>query len=291
MECTVASQQLAVYLSGDLSMRDKRKLFAHLEHCTACSREKEELEKLWRELGTLPQREVPETIRTATLLQIEGRVRREPQRSRLSLGLATWVQKPLTAVFAAIAVASLSLWVLRDVTAFSQLSDEVIFLCSALWTGMLGLSFLFATGAVPSLNPTWQRPARIALSGFGFALVTIALCPKMSLIEWWESLTLGEFLLRFGPTISHGAFGALYAFIPFFLAVCFFGRKLKGNLFSQLLGAGILFLILLFPGILLQALPLSYFVVLSWALGSALGVMMAALSGAGLFRRDSLAHP
>lgn len=290
MECKEAKERLAAYFSEELSISEKNGLMAHLASCSICSEEKEALGKIWAELGSLPEATLPADLRAATLASIEAMFREEQPGLSAKLDFGRWPLKPLSALFGAVAMAFLSLWALRGVTPLEQLSAELIFLCSALWTGILGLSFLFATGAVPSLNPAWQGSARIALSGLGFAVAGIALCPKMSLIEWWESLAPGEFLLRFGPTISHGAFGALYAFIPFFLAVCFFGRKLKENLFSQLLGAGTLFFILLFPGILLQALPLSYFVVLTWALGSALGVTIAALSGAGLFRRGSLAH-
>lgn len=282
MECREAKERLVAHLTEELGPSEKKALVAHLASCSACSEEKEALEKLWDQLGTLPEAPLPADLRDATLSRIEALLREERVSGPWNPG--NWPWAPIGALLGAVSMAFLSLWVSRGVTSMEQLSAEIVFLCAALWTGVLGLSFLFAVGAMPSLSPAWQGAARIALTGFGFAVVGIALCPKMSLIEWWESLAPGEFLLRFGPSMSHAVFGALYAFIPFFLAVCLFGRKLKGNFFSQLLGAGILYFVLLFPGILLQALPLSYFVVLSWVLGSALGVALGALGGAGLYR-------
>lgn len=288
MDCKEAKEKLMTHLGREIGIIEKTRLMAHTVSCSSCSEERAALQKIWKELGNLPDARPPAELRVMTTSRIEAMLLEE-QPSGLSAKLDSghWPLKPLSAIFGAVALAFVSLWVLRGVTPMERLSAELVFLCAAVWTGVLGLTLLFATGAVPSLNPTWRAPARIALTGFAFAMVGIALCPKMSLIEWWESLAPGEFLLRFGPSISHAAFGALYAFIPFFLAVCLFGRKLRGNFFSQLLGAGILYLVLLFPGILLQALALSYFVVLSWALGSVLGVMVAALSGAGLFGRVS----
>ncbi|MBI2087884.1 MAG: zf-HC2 domain-containing protein, partial [Deltaproteobacteria bacterium] len=261
MECKDAKERLVAHLSGELRLREEKKLVAHLASCSACSEDKEALGRIWKELGNLPEAMPPAELRVATTGRIEAMLREE-QPSELSAKLESgrWPLKPLGAIFGAVAMAFVSLWVLRGVTPMERLSAELVFLCAALWTGVLGLTFLFATGAVPSLNPTWRGPARIALTGFAFAMVGIVLCPKMSLIEWWESVAPGEFLLRFGPSISHAAFGALYAFLPFFLAVLLFARKLGGDFFSQLLAAGILYLVLLFPGILLQALPLSYFV-------------------------------
>ena len=105
------------------------------------------------------------------------------------------------------------------------------------------------------------------------------LCPKMSLIEWWESLPPGQFLLGFGQGISHGAFGVIYSFLPIFVAVYVLGRRVKGELLRQALSAGTVFLALLLPVIFLQASPLSVSVFISWAGGSVLGVFMGALSG------------
>lgn len=287
MKCIEAKERLVAYLSEDLGRSEKKALIAHLASCSTCSEEKEALESLWNKLGTLPEAPVPADLQGATLSRIEALLPGE----RLSglWGPGNWRWVPIGALLGAVGMAFLSLWVLRGVTAMEQLSAELVFLCAALWTGVLGLSFLFGTGAVPSLSAAWRIPAQVALSGFGFALLGIALCPKMSLIEWWETVAPGEFLLHFGPSISHAAFGALYAFIPFFLAVLLFRKKLQRSFFSQLLAAAVLYFALLVPGIFLQALPLSAVVFLSWTGGSALGVTMAALGSAGFFRPASSA--
>jgi len=288
MDCREARDRLVALLSGELSSIQKKGLFRHLSACSACSEEKETLEKVWRDIGTLPETEIPGDLRDATIsriekmLQIEAHERLWPRRV-----WENWVPKPLAALFGGVTMAFLSLWVLQRVTAFEQLGYGVIFLCAALWTGIMGGTFLFATGSLPAIGFRWQWASRIALTALGLAMLGTLLCPKMSLIQWWESLPPGQFLLGFGQGISHGAFGVIYSFLPFFVAVYVLGRRVKGELLRQAFSAGILFLILLLPAIYLQTLPLSSAVFLTWAAGSTVGVILGSLSGVGIYRFGS----
>jgi len=285
MDCKKARDCLVALLSGELSSIQKKGLFRHLSTCSACSEEKETLEKVWRDIGTLYETEIPGDLRDATIsriekmLQIEAHERFWPRRV-----WENWVPRPVAAIFGGVTMAFLSLWVLQRVTAFEQLGYGVIFLCAALWTGIMGGTFLYATGSLPAIGFRWQWASRIALTALGLAMLGTLLCPKMSLIQWWESLPPGQFLLGFGQGISHGAFGVIYSFLPFFVAVYILGRRVKGELLRQALSAGTFFLVLLLPVIFLQASPLSVSVFLSWAGGSVLGIFMGALSGARVYR-------
>lgn len=287
MDCRDAKERLIADLGGELSKKEGESLLAHLQLCLECAAEKEALGQIWRQLGAIPEVDVPASLRRATLDLVEQEFHEEATAQPVGTRVKNWTRRPLTAVFAAIALALSSLWVLRGVTDLEKLNVEVIFLCSVLLTGILAETFFFATASLPARAGTWRMASRIALTAFGLAMVGTLLCPKMNLIDWWETLPPGEFLLGFGQGISHAGFGLLYAFVPFFLAVCFFGRKLKRDLLSHALSAGIVFFVLLVPAILLQALPLSALVFFSWTVGSALGVTIAALGGAGLFRLAS----
>jgi len=284
MDCVEARGWLVAHLSGELSKTERKRILVHLAACRPCSDEREALEKIWGDLGALPEAEVPGGLHNATFSRIEELLREEPAQITAESGSKNWTQKVLAAVLGAITLAILSLWALRGVSQFSQLSDETIFLCSSLFTGLLVATFLFATGGLPGISTRWQLPSRIALTGLGLVILGTLLCPKMSLIQWWETLPPGRLLLSYGEGISHGGFGLVYALIPFFLAVCLLGWRAKGALLRHVLNASFLFFVLLLPAILLQAFPLSFFVFLNWSVGSLLGVIVAALSGVGFVR-------
>jgi len=290
MDCLETRGWLVAYFSGELSRTERKRILVHLAACRPCSDEREALEKIWGDLGTLPEAEVPGGLHNATFSRIEELLREEPAQITAESGSKNWTQKALAAVLGAIALAILSLWALRGVSQFDQLSDETIFLCSSLITGLLAATFLFAIGGIPGISTRWQLPSRIALTALGLVILGTLLCPKMSLVRWWETLPPGRLLLSYGEGISHGAFGLFYALIPFFLAVCLLGWRAKDDLLRHVLNASFLFFVLLLPAILLQALPLSSLVFFTWVVGSVFGVTIAAFSGVGVLRLTSSAQ-
>lgn len=288
MDCEEAKALVADLLSGDILEWGEKSLMAHLATCKVCSHEKEGLERVWRNIGALPELEVPADLRDATMSRFEEMLQRErPRLSWMGFLWEDWVPKPLAAIFGGVAMAVFSLWVLRGVTALEQLNDEVIFLCAALWTGVLAATFLLATGNLPGLGFTWQWASRVGLLSLGLTMLGTFLCPKMNLIHWWETLPPGRFLLNFGPAISQGAFGIIYSFLPFSIALYFLGRKMKGKLLPHALSAGGFFLVLLLPAIYLQASPLSSAAIQTWVAGSIFGILIGALSGAGIYKLRS----
>ncbi|MBI4490440.1 MAG: zf-HC2 domain-containing protein, partial [Deltaproteobacteria bacterium] len=220
MDCKEAKDRLISLLTGELSKREKKRLLNHLAACGACSEEEKQLETVWQVIGALPEMEVPGDLRDATLTRIEEMLQaEEPDRLWVKIGWQHWAPKPLAAVFGGVAMVFFSLWVLRGVTVFAQLSDELIFLCAALWTGILAGAFLLATDSVPAISSRWRWASRVGLLSLGFTMAGTLLCPKMNLIHWWETLPPGQFLLSFGPAVSHGAFGIIYSFLPFSIAL------------------------------------------------------------------------
>lgn len=285
MDCKEAKDRLISLLTGELSKREKKRLLSHLAACGACSEEEKQLEKVWQVIGALPEMEVPRDLRDATLTRIEEMLKgEEPDHLGAKIGWHHWDLKPLASVFGGVAMSLFSLWVLRGVTEFERLSAQVIFHGAALMTGLLIGAFLLAMDSLPLVRPSWRWASRTGLVSLGLTMLGTLFCPKMSLIEWWEMLPPGQFLLTFSRAISHGAFGVTYAFVPFFLAVLILGRRVEGGLVRQTLIAGGLFLFLLLPVIYLQALPLSVSVFFTWVVGSVFGAFMGGLTGAGIYK-------
>lgn len=284
MDCREAKNYFVDILSGEIAEKERKRLSSHLAMCTACSQEKETLEKAWRVIGNAPEVEVPEDLHQVTISRMQAMLKAAQPSGLWSIPLELWIPKPLASVMAGMAMAFFSLWVLRGVTEFERLSAQVIFHGAALMTGLLIGAFLIAMDSLALVHPSWRWASRTGLVSLGLTMLGTLLCPKMSLIEWWEMLPPGKFLLSFGPAISHSTFGLIYAFIPFFIAVLILSKKVKGELLRQTLIAGAFFLLLIMPAIYLQAWPLSVNVFLSWAAGSVLGAFIGGLSGASLYR-------
>lgn len=278
IDCKEIRERLAALFDAELAEATKQVVLSHLAECLACSAEKEALEKVWRKIGFLPEAEVPAHIRERTLRRI-GEMLAAEGRAQAPISLP----KSLAAILGGIALTFFTLWVLRRVTVFEEFSYEAIFLFSALFSGIsIGL-FLAATGSLTG-DPKWRWAARISLLSLALTMVGTLFCPEMSLIMWWESLPPGQLLLALGRAASHIVFGAIYAFVPFFLAFLILGRKVKEDLVRQGIAAGAFFVFLLLPAIYLQAWPLSMGVFLSWAMGSAFGSFMGGLSAASVYR-------
>ncbi len=288
MDCKEIRDRLIDLLCGELSRREEGRFLTHLSTCGVCSKEKESLEKAWKGIDSLGEVQVPKELRDATISRIEAMIQAEkPERLWVKLRWKGVALRPLAAVFGGVAMAFLSLWVLRGVIAFDLISPEVIYLHAVLWTGMLAGAFLIAAGCIPAIHRRWESASRIALTSLGLTMFATLLCPRMSLIRWWETLPPGEFLLGFGQGISQGGFGLVYAFLPFLLAICFHVMSARGKVPSYALSAWILFLILLLPVISLQAFPLSLVVFLNWFVGSTFGVLMVAVGRVGIYRLRS----
>ena len=284
MDCREAKNYFVDIFRGEIGKRERKALSSHLAVCTACSREKEMLEKVWRAIGNVPEVEVPEDLHQATISRIQGMLKAMQPSGLWRMPPQLWIPKPLASVMAGTAMAFFSLWVLRGVTEFERLSAQVIFHGAALMTGLLIGAFLLAMDSLALVRPSWRWASRTGLVSLGLTMLGTLFCPRMSLIEWWEMLPPGQFLLTFSRAISHGAFGLTYAFVPFFLAVLILGRRVEGGLVRQTLIAGGLFLFLLLPVIYLQALPLSVSVFFTWVVGSVFGALMGGLTGAGIYR-------
>jgi len=67
INCKELRERLAALFDAELEEATKQVVLSHLAEYPACSAEKEVLEKVWREIGFLPEAEVPAHIREKTL--------------------------------------------------------------------------------------------------------------------------------------------------------------------------------------------------------------------------------
>lgn len=81
MSCATMQENLTRRLAGDLAAEETRALELHLSSCADCRREAEELDRLWRDLGELPDESPSPELRARfeTMLAAEiGRERPRP---------------------------------------------------------------------------------------------------------------------------------------------------------------------------------------------------------------------
>ncbi len=142
---------------------------------------------------------------------------------------------------------------------------------TALWSGLLVVTFAIALLQVRTPSLPLARAARVAILGLGLAGICSALCPDQHFLDWWSRSRAGAPLaaagglplsaLCFGLATSL-VFGAAAALIGF-------GGAQRQTLGPRLPAA--LLLLLFSPGIALQSFGTSWAVFVGWLLGTAAG--------------------
>lgn len=150
---------------------------------------------------------------------------------------------------------------------------------SAVWAGLLVVSFAIAFLKVRTPSVPLARAVSVGILGLGLAGVCGAVCPDPHFLRWWSTTGIGAPLTNIGgPALSALCFGLV--------TTLFFGAVsailvLKGGHHppvKPILAAGIL-LVLLAPGLVLQSVDTSFGVFAGWLAGSAVGALLGVAGG------------
>jgi len=147
-------------------------------------------------------------------------------------------------------------------------SHVVVF--SAVWSGLLvvSLALVFLQVRTPSLP--LARAACVGVLGLGIAGACSALCPDQHFLEWWITTPAGSRIHSVGGlALSALCFGAVSTLVfGAAAAAAALGGRQRGP--GPLLPAAML-LLLLAPGVALQAVGTSPAVFAGWLVGAAAG--------------------
>ncbi len=158
---------------------------------------------------------------------------------------------------------------------------------TALWSGLLVVTFALVMLQVRTPSLPLARSARIGILGLGLAGICSALCPERHFLHWWTATRAGaEFAAAGGLALSALCFGIVSSF-AFGAAAAFIavGSGRRGSLGPLFPGA--MLLLLLLPGIALQSFGSSWAVFGSWILGTGAGAycgIAIGLAARGLLR-------
>lgn len=146
-----------------------------------------------------------------------------------------------------------------------------VIVVTALWSGLLVVTFALVLLQVRTPSLPLARSARIAILGLGLAGICSALCPERHFLEWWSATRTGaQFAAAGGQALSALCFGIVSSFV-FGAAAAFItaGSGRRGPIGPLFPGA--MMLLLLLPAIALQSFGSSWAVFGAWVAGAGAG--------------------
>lgn len=151
---------------------------------------------------------------------------------------------------------------------------------SALWAGLLVVSFAVAFLQIRTPALPLARSASVGILGLGLAGICSVACPDPHFLQWWSGTGVGESITRLaGFALGALCFGlvatAVFGGVSAFLILSGSSRT---GVVGPLLPATVL-LILLAPGVALQSVGTSFGVFAGWLTGTAAGAYLGVAGG------------
>jgi uncharacterized membrane protein len=151
---------------------------------------------------------------------------------------------------------------------------------SAVWAGLLVVSFAIAFLQVRTPTLPLARSAAVGILGLGVAGVCGVVCPDHHFLHWWSASELGAPLTRMaGLALSALCFGVVTTLVIGTVSALLVPSESHRRPVKPLLPATIL-LVLLAPGVALQSVGTSFWVFAGWLGGSAVGALVGVAGGA-----------
>ncbi len=149
---------------------------------------------------------------------------------------------------------------------------------SAIWAGLLVVSFAIAFLQVRTPSLPLARSASAGILGLGLAGICGAVCPDQHFLHWWSETGIGAPVTQTGGlALSALCFGLVTTlFVALVSAFLVLDGAFRPS--RALLPAGMLF-ILLTPGVALQSVGTSFGVFAGWMVGTAVGAYLGIAAG------------
>ena len=153
---------------------------------------------------------------------------------------------------------------------------------SAVWAGLLVVSFAIAFLGVRTPSLPIARSASVGLLSLGLAGICGAICPDPHFLDWWSGTAVGVTLERLGG-LPLGAlcFGLVATLVFAAVSAALILGDTSGPRARPGLPALFLFALLL-PGVALQSFDTSWGVFGGWLVGTAVGAFVGVAAGTRL---------
>jgi hypothetical protein len=157
---------------------------------------------------------------------------------------------------------------------------ELVF--SAVWTGLLVVSFCLMLLQVKTPEVPLDRAAAVGLMGLGLAGLCSLLCPDPHVMSWWLESDAGSAIAAQTSTGSSAVcFGFATVFL-FALAPAMWLLPASASKRQARLAASGFLTLLLAPGVILESVGLPLAVLAAWIVGTVLGSYAGVASGVQL---------
>lgn len=291
--CNSIVEQLPAYIAGELGAEERGEVERHLAHCVSCTSELKAFQRTWDLLDQWEDVVPSQELRNSVLAQVQkltdAKRTRRVDGWRYFKGFSHIVYGTLTAVLSVLLLVSKGDPAGRPYT--EPLTLEFILGFSVLWTGLYILAFWLAAGrGDPTVSPVnfdkvfgpvdLARITYVGLVAIVISLVISWLVPIHSVVKFCLTQPgLQGIKDKISITGFYFLFGGLYAWIPLLMVASFEGRKVSGSPVSYGVLTGVIFVLLMVPGIFLQCGSLTLGMLVSWILGTALGSMAGGVTG------------
>ena len=296
--CNSIVEQLPAYIAGELEAEERRGVERHLAQCVSCNLELQAFQRTWDLLDQWEDVVPSQELRNSILAQVQkladakrtGRV----DGWRYFRGFSHIVYGTLTAVLSVLLLVSKNNPADRPYT--EPLTLQFILAFSILWTGLYILAFWLASRREDPVAPEdsifpvnlnkifgsvdLARTTYVGLVSIVISLIISWLVPIHSVVKFCLTQPgLQGIRDKISITGFYFLFGGLYAWIPLLMVAAFEGRKVSGSPVSYGVLTGVIFVLLMIPGIFLQCGPLTLGMLVGWILGTALGSMAGGVTG------------
>ncbi|MGH7819494.1 MAG: anti-sigma factor family protein [Candidatus Binatia bacterium] len=274
MRCERIDELMAASLTSRLRVDDEHELREHLTACSRCAAERRELRETWDALDAWAVEEPPVLLTDAVKTHILRDLSAE--RGWLPGGMG----RLLGGVALGIALAVVAIAFLPGRAALSQISPALLLSCAAFWAGVFVFASLLLLRPGDHGGSSWRSVGLAGLLAMGGSMILTRSCDVVTLVHACaRSPWCGAVMGRVGLEGGYFVVGSLYAALPLVVALLLVRGTPPLRPIHQGLVAGALLFALLMPAILLQCVPFTAGMVVSWLGGTLVGSLVAGAAG------------
>lgn len=281
MSCEIYRHEMAAYLQNKMTTEARRALEAHLRTCEGCNLALAEAGEAWQALDAWKEAAMPENLARAIKWHAQQAVLGEQNRA-VSQPARSWLRGivPVQSLALGLGAALVSAVVIGARSRFDLHHPLALIAAGAVWVVVYGVVFSLFSAGRENMRMPWKFLARASLVAAGVFLLFTYLSPVPASIAFCSRYTVMQSLVeRLSVAGSYFLFGGLYALVPMGLAAFISLHRNENYALVHGSIAGVMFALLLIPGIVMQCAPFAFGVLLGWFSGALAGSVLGGALG------------
>ena len=277
--CQSFQENFLPYLNNELDPVQQEALKEHLQECKKCELEFLHMQRVWQVLGQWDDEPVSPQVASSILAMGKGMV--VASGSGLQEKEIHGIFKFIVPLVLGLVATLLSSGIIFSRMEFFPTHPLKLMAIGSLWTFLYTVVFSVLLYENTSGKLTsWRSFAKASLVAIGLFSVFTLISPVPHSIHFCRYYSVTQPLFqRLSVGGSFFLFGALYALIPMAIAAYLSGGISERHFFTRGSLAGLLFILLVAPGIYLQCAPFTIGVLLVWFGGTVVGSVIGGVMG------------